>query len=220
MTARTLALTDALAAYLVAHSVRETPVQRALRRATQRLPAANMQTAPEQGALLQVLVRLVRGRRCVEIGTFTGYSALSVALALPKDGRIVCCDVSEEWTSIARRYWKKAGVAGRIDLRIAPALETLDALLRNGGAGRYDFAFIDADKKNYAGYFERCLRLLRAGGLVAIDNTLWYGRVIDRRHNDEDTRAIRAFNRKLHRDRRIGLAMVPIGDGLTLALKR
>jgi len=221
MTARTLALTDALAAYLVAHSVRERVEQRALRRVTQRLPDANMQTAPEQGAMLQVLVRLLGARRCIEIGTFTGYSALSVALALPRDGRIVCCDVSEDWTSIARRYWKKAGVAGKIDLRIAPALETLDALLRGRAeAGRYDFAFIDADKKNYASYYERCLRLVRKGGLIAIDNTLWYGRVIDRQRNDPDTRAIRAFNRKLHRDGRIDLAMVPIGDGLTLALKR
>lgn len=220
MTAKTLPLTGALGDYLVAHTGRETAEQRALRRITQRLPDANMQTAPEQGALLQVLVRLLGARRCVEIGTFTGYSALSVALALPHDGRIVCCDISEEWTSIARRYWKKAGVAARIDLRIAPALETLAALLRQGQAGRYDFAFIDADKKNYANYFERCLRLVRRGGLVAIDNTLWYGRVIDRRRNDEDTRAIRAFNRRLHRDRRIDLAMVPIGDGLTLAVKR
>jgi caffeoyl-CoA O-methyltransferase len=220
MTRKTLALTDALAAYLVAHGVRETAGQRALRRATQRLPDAGMQTAPEQGALLQVLVGLLAAKRCIEVGTFTGYSALCVALALPRSGRIVCCDVSEEWTSIARRYWKRAGVAARIDLRIAPALATLDALLERGEAGRYDFAFIDADKKNYASYYERCLRLLRRGGLVAIDNTLWYGRVIDRRQDDEDTRAIRAFNRKLHRDRRIGLAMIPIGDGLTLALKR
>ena len=220
MTARTLPLTDALQAYLVAHTVRETAEQRALRRVTQRLPEANMQTAPEQGALLQVLVRASRARRCIEIGTFTGYSALCVALALPREGRITCCDVSEEWTSIARGYWKKAKVAARIDLRIAPALQTLDALLGKGQAGRYDFAFIDADKKNYASYFERCLRLVRQGGLIAIDNTLWYGRVIDRRRNDEDTRAIRSFNRRLHRDRRIELAMVPIGDGLTLALKR
>jgi O-methyltransferase len=220
MTAKTLPLTDALAAYLVAHTLRETAEQRALRSVTQRLPSANMQTAPEQGALLQVLVRMLGARRCIEIGTFTGYSALCIALALPPAGRIVCCDVSEEWTSIARRYWKRARVARKIDLRIAPALETLDALLRGGEAGRFDFAFIDADKKNYANYFERCLRLVRRGGLVAIDNTLWYGRVIDRRRNDEDTRAIRAFNRKLHRDRRIDLAMLPIGDGLTLALKR
>lgn len=220
MSRTTLALTDALAAYLVAHSTRETAEQRALRRVTRRLPAAGMQTAPEQGALLQVLVRLARARRCVEVGTFTGYSALCVALALPRDGRIVCCDVSEEWTSIARRYWKKARVAQKIELRIAPALQTLDAMLKSGQAGRFDFAFIDADKKTYAKYFERCLRLLRRGGLVAIDNTLWGGSVIDRRRNDDDTRAIRSFNRNLHRDRRIELAMVPIGDGLTLALKR
>lgn len=220
MTANTLALTDALAAYLVAHSARETQAQRALRRLTQRLPDANMQTAPEQGALLQVLVRLIGARRCLEIGTFTGYSALCVALALPRNGRLVCCDVNEEWAAIARRHWQKAGIARKIDLRLASALETLDALLKGGQAGRFDFAFIDADKKNYGNYFERCLRLVRKGGLVAIDNTLWYGRVIDCRRNDEDTRAIRSFNRKLHRDPRIHLAMVPIGDGLTLALKR
>lgn len=220
MTARTLPLTDGLQAYLRAHSLRETAQQRALRRRTQRLPSAGMQTAPEQGALLQLLVRLTRARRCIEVGTYTGYSALCIALVLPRDSRIVCCDRSEEWTSIARRYWKKAGVARKIDLRLGPALETLDGLLREGGAGRYDFAFIDADKENYLGYFERCLRLVRRGGLIAVDNTLWYGRVIDRRRKDADTRAIRAFNRRLHRDRRIDLALVPIGDGLTLALKR
>ena len=219
MTARTLQLSPRLHDYLLANSLRETPAQRRIRAVTARLPDANMQTAPEQGQFLQLLVRLLGAKRCIEIGTFTGYSALSVALALPPGGRIVCCDRSEEWTSIARRYWEKAGIARKIDLRLGPALETLDALLGAGGAGRFDFAFIDADKTNYRNYYERCLKLVRRGGLIAVDNTLWYGRVTDARVRDADTRAIRAFNRGLHRDRRIDLALVPIGDGLTLALK-
>jgi predicted O-methyltransferase YrrM len=179
-----------------------------------------MQIAPEQGALMQVLVRLIGAKRYLEIGTFTGYSALCVALAMPASGRLVCCDLSDEWTSIARKFWRKARVASKIRLRLAPALETLDALLREGEAGRYDLAFIDADKGNYLGYFERCMRLVRRGGVIAIDNTLWGGRVVDPSRQDGDTRAIRAFNRRLHRDRRIEVALVPIGDGLTLAYKR
>jgi len=220
VTARTLPLDDRLQRYIVAHGARETAVQRDLRRITQRMPRSSMQIGAEQGALMQVLVRVMGARRCLEIGTFTGYSALAVALALPAGGRIVCCDVSEEWTSIARRYWRKAGVAGKIDLRIAPALETLDALLREGKAGKFDFAFIDADKANYSKYFERCLKLVRRGGLVAVDNTLWGGSVVNPRNQTVDTRAIRAFNRKLLRDRRVHIALVPVGDGLTLALKR
>ena len=174
-----------------------------------------MQVAPEQGQFLQLLVRLLGARRILEIGTFTGYSALSMALALPRGGRIVCCDLSEEWTSVARRYWKKARVADRISLRLGPALVTLKEL-----KGPFDLVFIDADKSNYAKYYERSLRLLRKGGVIAVDNTLWYGRVIDRRDRSVDTRAVRAFNRKLHRDPRVDLSLVPIGDGLTLALKR
>ena len=220
MTARTLPLDGRLQRYLVAHGAREIAAQRDLRRITQRMPRASMQIGAEQGALLQVLVRVMGARRCVEIGTFTGYSALAVALALPKSGRIVCCDVSEEWTAIARRTWKRAGVAGKIDLRIAPALETLDALLRRGKAGKFDFAFIDADKANYANYYERCLKLVRRGGLIAADNTLWGGSVVDPRNGTVDTRAIRSFNRKLVRDRRVDMALVPIGDGLSLAVKR
>jgi predicted O-methyltransferase YrrM len=220
VTSRTLQLTDRLHAYLLANSLRETPVQRRLRAATRRLARASMQIGPEQGMFMQLLVKLMRAKRIVEVGTFTGYSSLAMALALPPGGRIVCCDVSEAWTAIARRHWKLAGVEKKISLRIAPALETLDSLLGKGGAGRYDFAFIDADKPNYANYYERCLRLVRRGGLIAADNTLWGGSVADPRDNDEDTRAIRAFNRKLHRDRRIELSLLPIGDGLTLALKR
>ena len=220
MTARTLFMPRRMHAYVLANAVRETSLQRALRTATRRLPRAGMQIAPEQGPLLQLLVRLVGARRCIEVGTFTGYSALAIALALPKNGRIVCCDLSEAWSAIARRYWKKAGVEYKIDLRVAPALQTLDALLARGGAGKYDFAFIDADKSNYAKYYERCLKLVRRGGLIAADNTLWYGRVADPRDREPDTPYIRAFNRKLLRDPRVDISLVPIGDGLTLARKR
>jgi O-methyltransferase len=215
MTAKTLQMSDALHAYLLANSLRETPVQRALRAVTSRMPRATMQIAPEQGQFLQLLLKLTGATRCVEIGTFTGYSALAMALALPPGGRIVCCDLSEEWTSVARKYWARASVSKKIQLKLGPALETLKKL-----QGPFDLAFIDADKANYQNYFERCLKLVRRGGLIAIDNTLWYGRVIDRGDRSADTRAIRAFNRRLRRDRRVDIAMVPIGDGLTLALKR
>jgi caffeoyl-CoA O-methyltransferase len=208
-------LPEKLAAYVLAVGVRETPVQRRLRALTRRIPSGAMQIGPEQAALMQQLVRMMGAKRCLEIGTFTGYSALSVALALPPGGRVVCCDVSAEWTAIAKKYWRMAGVAGRIQLKLAPALETLKTL-----KGPFDFAFIDADKENYQNYFERCLRLMRRGGLIAIDNTLWHGRVLERRDRSADTRAIRAFNKKLRRDRRVELALAPIGDGLTLALKR
>ena len=201
--------------YVIAHGTRETPVQRRLRQVTHRIPMGGMQIGPDQAALMQMLVRLLGAKRCIEIGTFTGYSALAVALALPPNGRIVCCDVSEEWTSIGKRFWKQAGVLRKIDLRLAPALRTLQTL-----RGKFDFAFIDADKTNYQAYFEACLKLLRRGGLIAIDNTLWYGRVLDARNKDEDTRAIRAFNRGLAKDRRVDISLVPIGDGVTLARKR
>ena len=179
-----------------------------------------MQISPEQGALMQVLARMLRAKHYLEIGTFTGYSALCVALAMPASGRLVCCDLSEEWISIAQKFWRKGRVSSKIRLRLGPALGSLNSLLREGNAGRFDLAFIDADKKNYMNYFERCLRLVRRGGVIAIDNTLWSGRVVDPRHRDADTRAIRTFNRKLHSDRRVDVALVPIGDGLTLACKR
>ena len=204
-----------LAAYVAAVGARETAVQRRLREATRKIPFGTMQIGPDQAAMMQVLVRAIGAKRCLEIGTFTGYSALAVALALPPGGKIVCCDVSEEWTSIARKYWKAAGVERKIDLRLAPALDTLKKL-----KGTFDFAFIDADKANYQAYFERCLKLVRRGGLIAIDNTLWHGSVVDPRDRSVDTRAIRAFNRRLKRDRRVEIALVPIGDGLTLAWKR
>lgn len=215
MTRGPIDLPRRLAAYVNAIGMRETAVQRRLRAVTRRIPMGTMQIGPEQAALMQILVRAIGARRCIEIGTFTGYSALAVALALPPGGKIVCCDLSEEWTAIARRYWKLSGVQSRISLRIAPALDTLKTL-----KGKFDFAFIDADKTNYQNYFERCLKLVRRGGLIAIDNTLWHGRVIDRRERSADTLAIRAFNKKLHRDRRVELALVPIGDGVTLAFKR
>jgi predicted O-methyltransferase YrrM len=206
--------------YVVAKGTRETAVQRRLRATTRRIPFGGMQIGPDQAALMQLLVRSIGARRCIEIGTFTGYSALAVALALPPRGKVVCCDISEQWTSIARKYWGLASVSKKIQLYLGPALSTLDFLLKKSGKGSFDFAFIDADKENYWNYYERCLKLVRRGGLIAIDNTLWYGRVIDRRDRTADTRAIRAFNRKLHRDRRVELSLVPIGDGLTLALKR
>jgi predicted O-methyltransferase YrrM len=220
VTARTLPLDARLRRYIAAHGARETAAQSDLRSVTQRLPQAGMQIGAEQGALMQMLVRVMGARRCLEIGTFTGYSALAVALALPPAGRVICCDVSEEWTAIAQRYWKRAGVAGKIELRLAPALQTLDALLEEGRAGKFDFAFIDADKANYANYYERCLKLVRRGGLIAVDNTLWGGSVADPRKQSVDTLAIRAFNRQLVRDRRVEMALVPIGDGLSLATKR
>jgi len=205
--------------YVIARGTRETAVQRKLRAVTRRIPMGGMQIGPDQAALMQMLVRLLNAKRCLEIGTFTGYSALAVALALPRSGKLVCCDMSEEWTSIARKYWKLASVQNKISLRLAPALRTLDEMLP-AQRGKFDFAFIDADKKNYRNYYERCLKLVRRGGLIAIDNTLWYGKVVNLAVKDEDSVAIRAFNRRLARDRRVEIALVPIGDGLTLALKR
>jgi caffeoyl-CoA O-methyltransferase len=214
-----IALPAKLGDYILAAGVRETAVQRRLRGITRRMPRGSMQIGPEQGALMQVLVRAIGARRCLEIGTFTGYSALAVALALPPGGRIVCCDLSEEWTSIARKYWGLASVSEKIQLELGPALSTLDALLPSH-KGKFDFAFIDADKTNYQNYFARCLKLVRRGGLIAIDNTLWHGDVINFKDRSADTRAIRAFNRRLRSDRRVDISLVPIGDGLTLAVKR
>jgi predicted O-methyltransferase YrrM len=220
MSRHTINLDETLNRYIKEHSAREHPVLAELRAATAGIPHAGMQISPEQGQLMALLVKILGARRTIEVGVFTGYSSLAVALALPADGRVVACDVSEEWTRVARRFWEKAGVAAKVDLRLAPALETLDQLLAAGEAGRYDFAFIDADKGNYDGYYERCLKLLRSGGLAAVDNTLWNGWVADPAHTEDDTRAIRAFNEKLRADDRIDLSLVPIGDGLTLARRR
>ena len=179
-----------------------------------------MQIAPEQGALLSLLVELIGARRCIEVGTFTGYSSIAVALAMPADGHLVCCDVSEEWTSLARRFWDEAGVADRIDLRLAPAADTLDRLLADGDQDAYDFAFVDADKGGYDAYYERLLRLVRPGGLIAFDNTLWGGEVLDEQAADDDTRALQALNTKLAGDDRITLCLLPVADGVTLARRR
>jgi predicted O-methyltransferase YrrM len=202
--------------YIVRVGTEETPLMRALREETSKLPMAMMQIGPDQGQLLAFLVRMIGAHRALEIGTFTGYSALAVAQALPPAGKLICCDVSDEWTSIGRRYWQQAGIADRIDLRIAPALETLAALEKDGGQGQFDFAFIDADKENYDAYYEACLRLIRPGGLIAIDNVLWNGWIVDPANNHESTLALRALNEKIRADDRVDLCLVPIGDGVTL----
>jgi caffeoyl-CoA O-methyltransferase len=220
MSNTTIGLSDQLRRYLLDVSVQEPAVLARLREETARLPMAMMQITPEQGQLLALLVRLLQARRCLEVGTFTGYSALWVALALPAGGRVTACDVSEEWTAIARRYWQEAGVADRIDLRLAPALETLDRLIAEGAGGQYDFAFIDADKSNYWNYYERALTLLRPGGLIAVDNTLWAGRAADPDDHEPTTVVIREFNARVNQDPRVHISMLPVGDGVTLALKR
>ena len=219
MSRRSWSIDDRVRQYLLDHSLREPAAAAELRAATAKLPHAGMQISPEQGQLMALLVQAIGARRAIEIGTFTGYSALWVALALPADGRLVCCDVSAQWTAVGKPFWERAGVAAKIDLRIAPAIATLDRLLADGDAG-YDFAFIDADKTGYDGYYERCLKLLRPGGLIAIDNVLWGGDVANPKHRSADTLALRALNRKLHHDERVTLSMLPVGDGLTLALKR
>lgn len=220
MSTKSFFLDDRLYEYLLSVSLRDDPVAARLREETSRLAQSNMQIAPEQAQFLALLVRLAGARRTLDIGVFTGYSALAVARALPGDGEVVALDVSREWTDIARRYWREAGVDDRIDLHIAPADQSLDALIADGASGTFDFAFIDADKENYAAYYERSLALLRPGGVIAVDNVLWSGSVADPSNREPDTEAIRDFNRKLHHDDRIELSMVPIADGLTLAVKR
>ena len=220
MSNRSIVLTDSLYEYMNDVSLREPPLLLALREETAELTQRAMQISPEQGQFMALLARLIGARRCLEVGVFTGYSSLATALALPDDGRIVACDVSEEWTAIARRYWKRAGVDHKVDLRLAPASETLDALIAEGHGGTYDFAFLDADKTSYLDYYERALVLLRSGGLMLIDNTLWSGRVADPEVADADTVALRHFNEVLHRDERVDLSLLPMGDGLTLARKR
>lgn len=213
-------LTEELRDYLLSVSLREPEVLQALRQETSRLPVAGMQIAPEQGQFMAFLVRLLGARRCLEVGVFTGYSSLVTALALPPEGRVVACDKSREWTEVAQRYWAQAGVSDKIDLRLGPADETLAALRAGGGEGTFDFVFIDADKTGYAGYFDACLALLRPGGVIAVDNTLWHGRVVAASATDADTRAIQAFNRRLHTDERVDLSLLPVADGLTLCRKR
>lgn len=219
MANHTLGLDAALDDYVQQFGVREPSVLQALREATEKQDLSIMRSAPEQGQLMAMLIRLIGARRILEIGTYTGYATLWMALAIAGDGHIISCDVSEPWTSVARQYWHKAGVADRISLRLAPALITLDALLADGAAGSFDFIFIDADKVNYAAYYERSLALLRAGGLMAVDNTLWGGSVIDTDNQEASTCTIRTFNKSLYQDHRIDLAMLPLADGLTLARK-
>jgi len=220
MSNRSIVLTDALYDYLLSVSLREPELLRKLREETSADPMARMQISPEQGQFMGLLARLMGARRCLEIGVFTGYSSLALALALPEDGRILACDVSERWTAVARRYWAAAGVAHKIELRLATAMDTLDRLVADGASDTFDFAFIDADKESYLGYYERVLRLLRPGGLVVTDNTLWSGRVADPENAEPDTVALRHYNEHLHLDERVDLSLVPIGDGLTLARKR
>jgi len=215
MAGRAPLLPEAVSRYIAEHAVREVPVLSELRKATQAVKWSGMQIGADQGNLMAMLVKLTGAKRCIEIGTYTGYSALAVALALPKDGRIVCCDVSEEFTNVGKPFWKKARVEKKIDLRIGPALETLKTL-----KGRFDFVFIDADKGNYVNYYERCLKLLRRGGLMAIDNVLWSGEVANPAARDDLTVALRKFNDHVHRDERVDLVMLSIGDGVTLARKR
>ncbi len=217
---KTLTLTEPLYEYLIKVSLRESDVLRRLREETMLHPMARMQVAPEQGQFMALLVELLGARRVIEIGTYTGYSALCMAAALPAEGHLVACDINAEWTAIGQRYWREAGVTDKIQLRLAPAVETLAELLSLKEAGTFDFAFIDADKVNYNHYYEHCLKLLRPGGLIAIDNVLWSGRVIDPLDQDPDTLAIHALNTKLRDDERVSLSMLPISDGLTLARKR
>jgi predicted O-methyltransferase YrrM len=206
--------------YVVAVGTHETAPMRRLREETAALPEAQMQISPDQGQLLGFLIKLTGARRALEIGTFTGYSALAVAGALPADGSLLCCDVSERWTAIGRRYWREAGLDGKIELRIAPATETLAALIADGRAGDFDFAFIDADKPNYDAYYEACLRLVRPGGLIAIDNVLWSGAVADPDDLGESTVALKALNAKIREDSRVDMSLVPVSDGLTLIRPR
>ncbi|HUL09214.1 MAG TPA: class I SAM-dependent methyltransferase [Candidatus Acidoferrum sp.] len=220
MSSRTIPMTDRLYDYLLKVSLREPPLLAELRAETAKLPMAMMQISPEQGQFMALLAELIGARKAIEVGTFTGYSALCVAGALPPDGKLIACDISEEFTAVARRYWAKSGIGDRIELRLAPALDTLKSLLKDGGPGSFDFAFIDADKTQYDAYYEAILKLLRPGGLIAIDNVLWSGAVADGRKRDADTVALRALNEKLKTDKRVTLSMLPIGDGLTLARKR
>ncbi len=211
---------EAIERYVNEIITRETPLQRRLRAETAALPNARMQIGPDQGALLALLVRLIGARQTLEVGTFTGYSALAVATNLPPDGKLVACDVSEEWTTIARRYWNEASIGHKIDLRLGPAAETLATLLRDGGRGAFDFAFIDADKESIDAYYEACLELIRSGGLIAVDNVLWHGAVTDPAVTDAETQAIRALNLKMRDDPRVEACLLTVGDGVFLVRKR
>jgi len=219
MSPRTLGLSEVVSEYLMRVGLREPDVLRSVRQDTARLPGAHMQIAPEQGQLMALLAHLINAHSCLEIGTFTGYSALALALALPPEGRVVACEIDQTFAAIARKHWERAGVAHKIDLRLGPALDTLDKMLDDGEAGRFDMAFIDADKENVLAYYERCFALTKCGGLLLIDNTLWGGAVADPTDRDPVTEALRVLNNKVHSDPRVEMVLVPIGDGLTLARK-
>jgi caffeoyl-CoA O-methyltransferase len=220
MSSTHLKITDELAEYIRASSLREPELLVRLRQETASLPRGSMQITPEQGQFFSLLIQMLNAKDPLEIGVFTGYSSIAVALALPSDGKLIACDISDEYTQVASRYWKEAGVTNKIELRLGPALKTLDALIADGAAGSFDFVFIDADKQGYDAYYERSLVLLRSGGVLAIDNVLWHGQVIDPQVKDDDTKAIRDLNSKIASDDRVIASMLPIGDGLTLALKR
>ena len=221
MSNQSIGLSDRLYQYLIANSVREADILTKLREETAQHPLVDMQISPEQGQLMGLLVQSIGAKKCLEVGVFTGYSSLVVALNLPDDGRLIACDISDEFTSIARKYWQAAGVSEKIDLHIAPALETLDRLLANGESETFDFAFIDADKNNYAAYYDRCFKLVRQGGLILVDNVLWYGRVADPAMNtDIRTQAIKQINQQIYHDDRVQISLIPIGDGLTIARKK
>ena len=216
---KNIGLEDEVYQYLLSVSVQEADILTKLREETASHPLSVMQISPDQGQLMALLVKLLRAQKTLDIGVFTGYSSLVVALALPADGKVIACDRDETSTAIARRYWRLAGVIDKIDLHIAPALETLDKLIAAGEVGSFDFAFIDADKRNYPNYYERAMELIRPGGLIAVDNVLWSGRVADAKETDKRTLAIREFNQKLYQDKRVKISMLPVADGLTLALK-
>lgn len=218
MSNKTLCITEELYEYMISVSLREQEILRELRVETALDENANMQISPEQGQFMGLLIKLLGAKHTLDIGVYTGYSSLCIALALPKDGRVIACDINREWTDIAKRYWQKAGVDDKIELRLAPAQETLENFLEQG-TNRFDFAFIDADKINYDIYYEYCLQLMRPGGLIAIDNVLWDGAVVDTAKNDDDTLAIRDLNKKIQGDPRVEISLVPIADGLTLARK-
>ncbi len=220
MSTRTIEMTDKLYTYMLDVSLREPDVMAQLRKRTARHPMSMMQISPEQAQFMQMLVRMLGAKRCIEVGTFTGYSALAIALALPKKGKLVALDISDEYTQIGVPFWEQAGVAQKIDLRIGPAKKSLNKMIKKGEQGRYDFAFIDADKPGYPDYFERCLKLLRKGGVIAVDNIFMNGDVVDGRKKGENPVAMRAFNEKLKTDKRVELSLVPIGDGLALAMKK
>ncbi|MBX7146857.1 MAG: class I SAM-dependent methyltransferase [Alphaproteobacteria bacterium] len=220
MSTKTISLTENVYQYILKHGLREEPVLQELRIETAKLPSAMMQISPEQGQFIKLLIQIIAPRLIIEIGTFTGYSSTCMCLSLPSDGKLIACDISEEYTNMAKRYWQKAGLLKKIDLKIGPALSSLDQFLKEGMPNKVDFIFIDADKANYINYYERGLSLLRPGGLMAIDNVLWGGLVADPSVNDKDTMIIRELNNLIHQDKRVDLSLLPLGDGLTLVRKR